>query len=157
MRSRSLTFTCRIECWEHGIVYSPLKTPNLSGAQVISPMRIQAPLSLLVFCINGRHYWPVEISRLPIHRRITSFPICLPCQIYSIASSAFSKEEIESMISSNRICVAEIAAQRSSMSCFDPALMPLASELAELKLKHMTLPYLKFTLLSMISGRSSAS
>lgn len=64
-------------------------------------------------------------NRSDYSRRRTSFPICLPCQMYSIASSAFSNGSTESIISSNLICVAVNAEQRSSISCFDPALTPL--------------------------------
>ena len=80
--------------------------------------------------ISILHKWQYKASNprrhcLPTYRRRTSFPTCLPCQIYSIASSALSNDDTESMISSNRICVADKAAQRSSISCFEPALMPL--------------------------------
>ena len=57
--------------------------------------------------------------------RITSFPTCLPCQISSIASSAWLKSYTLSMMSSNRICVADNAAHRSSCSSLEPASMPL--------------------------------
>jgi hypothetical protein len=55
----------------------------------------------------------------------TSLPTCFPSQIYCIASSASSNGRVESIISEKVICVAVIAAHRSSMSCFEPALIPL--------------------------------
>lgn len=50
--------------------------------------------------------------------------------MYSIASSASSKPRTESMMSSNFICDTERAAHKSSMSSFEPALMPLNQTLA---------------------------
>lgn len=57
---------------------------------------------------------------------ITIFPTCLPDRRCSRASSALSKGETLSTMSSKRSLVAEIAAQRSSMSYFEPALIPLS-------------------------------
>lgn len=89
---------------------------------------------------------------------ITSLPTCLPCHMYSIASSARSKVQTESIISSNLICVADTAAQRSSMSCFEPQLIPLKFMLAfAYSRKSMETSHLNTTLLSMRSGRNSIS
>jgi hypothetical protein len=70
--------------------------------------------------------FPIPPSRNSHHHNTnTNFPTTLPCHTLSTASSALSKGCTESIISSNRIPVAESAAQRSSMSIFEPALIPL--------------------------------
>lgn len=59
------------------------------------------------------------------YKRNTTFPTCLPCQTYSTASSACSNGNTLSIRSSSCVCEADSASQKSSISIFEPALMPL--------------------------------